>query len=126
LYNYDSNTNLIEKKQAIKTDNQLLDFTIDKSDNLYLLTVTKEKCYCVESFKFKDDSLKENGKLQIGSGILEYCESNRGGDMETLHKRWFDNMKDYMERKQMRLEQSKAKLKDVEEVPAKKLKVDEN
>ena len=54
--------------------------------------------------------------------------------MKNLHKRWFDNMKDYMERKQRRIE--KTKMADgespsnteepciLEEIPCKKQRVE--
>jgi len=127
LYSYDPLTNAITLEQTVKFDTKLLDFSID-SDHLLLITHTKgtESKFCLLRYKLKENRLEESSSLEVPASIISCTENNLSGDRESLHKRWFDNMKDYLERKQIRLEQSKNKavaLKESSELPCKKLKV---
>jgi len=126
VYNYDSQNSTINVVQILKFDNRLLDFSID-GDSVIFLTSTKEAKSTLNllQYKIQDNKLTECGSLQISNEIVAFTSANSSGDLESLHKRWFDNMKDYLERKQIRLEQSKSKslaLKESSETPSKKLK----
>lgn len=127
VYSYNPLNKDIILHQTIKFDTKLLDYSID-ADHVLFLTHTKgpESKFCILRYRLKENKLEESGSLPVPADILACTENSLGGDRESLHKRWFDNMKDYLERKQIRLEQSKAKalaLKESSELPCKKLKV---
>ena len=50
---------------------------------------------------FKDGVYALEKEVEMGAHLAEIKEEDVG-DLSNLHKRWFDNMKEYMDRKEIR------------------------
>ena len=72
------------------------------------------KMDCSKLVKESVHSFSDLKQADFFDSVKDFEKSN----LENLHKRWFDNVKDYMEKKESRQEQMKRK----DPPPAKKLK----
>jgi len=112
----------ISLKQTIPLSSSLLDYDFEpSSETIHILlkndTSVVLETYKIDSSKLVKDSVHSFSDLKQADffdAVKDFEKSN----LENLHKRWFDNVKDYMEKKESRQEEMKRK----EPPPAKKLK----
>jgi len=104
----DTEINLQQQIQLQK-DCLLLDFGVTAS-SLFCLAQsadqTRPTVMALHQFNLNQGVFETGACIDLPSEIS--FDSDMGsGDLKNLHKRWFDNMKDYMERKQMRMEKAR-------------------
>ena len=112
----------INLKQTISFSSSLLDYDFEPSSETLHVLLKNDTSVVVETYKMdcsklvKDSvhSFSDLKQADFFDSVKDFEKSN----VENLHKRWFDNVKDYMEKKESRQEQMKRK----EPPPAKKLK----
>jgi len=95
-------------KQELKLNSFILDFDVH-NDQLVLLS-KDQKSISVESFKVSSSSVVkefEEALDEYGDFFIPVNDYESEG-VKNLHKRWFDNVKDYMERKEARVNKTKA------------------
>merc|ERR1712192_167369 len=98
-------------KQTISLSSCLLDYDFESSsETLHILF----KMDCSKLVKESVHSFSDLKQADFFDSVKDFEKSN----LENLHKRWFDNVKDYMEKKESRQDQMKRK----DPPPAKKLK----
>ena len=113
---------VISLKQTISFDFCLLDYDFEPSSESLHVLLKVDSSVMVETYKMdcsklvKDSTHSFNDLKQADffDSVKDFEKSN----LENLHKRWFDNVKDYMEKKESRQEQMKRK----DPPPTKKLK----
>ena len=118
---------VISLKHTLTLDDSfLLDYGFDASSETLFLLVKKGKAVSLDTYKLEFSKLvKESSRIfndtTFGDpkDIFGPLASYEKTGLENLHKRWFDNVKDYMEKKASRQEQMKRK-----EPPVKKQKVE--
>jgi len=105
VYEYSNNKLIL--KQELKLNSLLLDYDI--SDQGLVLLNKTESSVCLDIFKIIDSGLVKESTIPLEehddffAPIANY--ENEG--VKNLHKRWFDNVKDYMERKEVRENKTK-------------------
>ena len=107
----------------VKPDSCLLDF--DTSDDMRELLILRktESAASVDTHQILTNTWSKVGHWSLDSQqefftpIINYESEG----MNHLHKRWFDNVKEYFDRKEARIEKNKNKSKDAA-VPEKKQK----
>jgi len=112
----------ISLKQTISLSSSLLDYDFEPSSESLHILLKNDTSVVVETYKMdcsklvKDSvhSFSDLKQADFFDAVKDFEKSN----LENLHKRWFDNVKDYMEKKESRQEEMKRK----EPPPAKKLK----
>jgi len=98
----------LQLKQELKLNSFLLDFDVH-NDQLVLLAKNQKSVF-IENFKISSSSLvKESTETldEYGDFFTPVNDYESEG-VKNLHKRWFDNVKDYMERKEARVNKTKA------------------
>ena len=121
-----NSTPVISLKYTLSLDSFLLDYGFDASSETLFLLVKKSKAVSLDTYKVEFSKLvKESSRIfndttfgdpkDIFGPLANYEKTG----LENLHKRWFDNVKDYLEKKASRQEQMKRK-----EPPVKKQKVE--
>jgi len=111
----------ISLKQTITFSSCLLDYDFEPSSETLHILLKNDSSVVIETYKMdcsklvKDSvhSFSDLKQADFFDAVKDFEKSN----LENLHKRWFDNVKDYMEKKESRQEQMKRK-----DPPAKKLK----
>lgn len=104
---YEYNNGKLVLKQELKLKSFLLDYDVHH-DQLFLLNKA-ESSVCLDIYKIdasglvKDSSISLDEHENFFSPVDDY--ENEG--VKNLHKRWFDNVKDYMERKEARVNKTK-------------------
>lgn len=112
----------ISLKQTISLSSCLLDYDFEPSSETLHILLKKDTSVVVETYKMDCSKLVKESvhsfsdlkQADFFDSVKDFEKSN----LENLHKRWFDNVKDYMEKKESRQEQMKRK----DPPPAKKLK----
>jgi len=112
----------ISLKQTISLSSSLLDYDFEPSSETLHILLKNDTSVVVETYKIdcsklvKDSvhSFSDLKQADFFDAVKDFEKSN----LENLHKRWFDNVKDYMEKKESRQEEMKRK----EPPSAKKLK----
>ena len=112
----------ISLKQTIPLSSCLLDYDFEPSSETLHILLKKETSVVVETYKMDCSKLVKESvhsfsdlkQADFFDSVKDFEKSN----LENLHKRWFDNVKDYMEKKESRQDQMKRK----DPPPAKKLK----
>jgi len=112
----------ISLKQTISFSSCLLDYDFEPSSETLHILLKKDTSVVVETYKMDCSKLVKESvhsfsdlkQADFFDSVKDFEKSN----LENLHKRWFDNVKDYMEKKESRQEQMKRK----DPPPAKKLK----
>ena len=105
----------------LKLDSCLLDF--DTLDQQLIILRKSGKTAVQESYQVVSDELKKKSEILFQNHedfflpVLNYESEG----MKNLHKRWFDNVKEYFDRKEARIEKTKSKLNS-DTVPVKKPK----
>ena len=120
---YKLNINSLELVSQLKLDTCLLDF--DSTESEIVILRKSDRAATLDTYQHSAD-----GKLsKVGFWALdsqeEFFEPVRNYEsegMKNLHKRWFDNVKEYFDRKEARIEKTKNKKKDDDCVPEKKPK----
>ena len=106
----------------LKPDSCLLDF--DSFDNCLVVLRKTEQSAVLDSYQVSNDDLLLNKTVKYDKEThLEFFKPTRNYEqegMKNLHKRWFDNVKEYFDRKEARIEKTKSKVQ--ESVPVKKQK----
>jgi len=94
-------------KQELKLSSFLLDYDVI-NDKLFLLNKA-ESSVCLDIFKINSSGLaKESSEpLDHHGSFFSPVDDYENEGVKNLHKRWFDNVKDYMERKEARVNKSK-------------------
>jgi len=112
----------ISLKQTIPITSSILDYDFEPSSDTVHILLKKDSSVEVETFKIECSKLVKDATYSFSDlkqtdffdPVKDFDKSN----LENLHKRWFDNVKDYMEKKESRKEEMKRK----DPPPAKKLK----
>jgi len=127
LYSINQESKCISKEQLVDLKETLVDFDLDDNNTLTCLALSHGSQAVLNQFVFKDGVYALEKEVEMGAHLAEIKEEDVG-DLSNLHKRWFDNMKEYMDRKeirqkneQIRIESFKSKSADV---PEKKRKVE--
>ena len=107
----------------LKSDSCVLDFDCFE-EKLVVLKKTKSAT-TLDSYVVKNDELvlADTNNFDSPSHIkfFDPIKNFESEGMKNLHKRWFDNVKEYFDRKEARIEKIKAKSQD-QIVPVKKQK----
>ena len=107
----------------LKTDSSVLDFDCYE-DKLFVLKKTKSAT-SLDCYRVNNDELVpvESANFESPAHVkfFDPVRNFESEGMKNLHKRWFDNVKEYFDRKEARIEKIKAKSQD-QIVPAKKQK----
>jgi len=112
----------ISLKQTIPITSSILDYDFEPSSDTVHILLKMDSSVVVETFKIECSKLVKDATYSFSDlkqtdffdPVKDFDKSN----LENLHKRWFDNVKDYMEKKESRKEEMKRK----DPPPAKKLK----
>lgn len=112
----------ISLKQTISLSSSLLDYDFEPSSETLHILLKNDTSVVVETYKIDCSKLAKDSvhsfsdlkQADFFDAVKDFEKSN----LENLHKRWFDNVKDYMEKKESRQEEMKRK----EPPSAKKLK----
>jgi len=121
LFLYKHFDNKILFLSHLKLDSCLLDF--DTLDQQLIILRKSGKTAIQENYEVVNDELKKNNEIlfanheQFFLPVLNYESEG----MKNLHKRWFDNVKEYFDRKEARIEKTKSKI-NCDSVPVKKPK----
>ena len=98
----------------LKSDSCVLDF--DSFDDRLLILKKSSSSTILESYVVKNDDLvvAETAIFESPAHIklFEPIKSFTSEGMKSLHKRWFDNVKEYFDRKEARIEKINAKSQD--------------
>ena len=107
----------------LKSDSCVLDF--DCFEEKLLVLKKTQSASTLDSYVVKNDELvlADTNKFDSPSDIKFFApiKDFESEGMKNLHKRWFDNVKEYFDRKEARIEKIKAKSQD-QIVPVKKQK----
>jgi len=105
---YEYSSEKITFKQDLKLDCFLLDYDVH-SDQLFILS-KKEKSVSLQTFKISSSGLvKESSESLVElNEFFSPVDDYENEGVKNLHKRWFDNVKDYMDRKEARVQKTKA------------------
>lgn len=120
VYSFTDGDADVKHVQALPLPHPLLDFDVDQ-ETLVCLTHCPDRRVALHRFIRQGEGFTASGDDAVKLEVM--VEDQGGGDLRNLHKRWFDNMKDYLERKQMRIENAKSRTDDAGGV--KKLKLSE-
>ena len=98
----------------LKSDSCVLDF--DSFDDRLQILKKSSSATILESYVVKNDDLvvAETAIFESPTHIkfFEPIKSFTSEGMKSLHKRWFDNVKEYFDRKEARIEKINAKSQD--------------
>ena len=112
----------ISLKQTIPITSSILDYDFEPSSDTVHILLKKDSSVEVETFKIECSKLVKDATYSLSdlkqTDLFDPVKDFDKSNLENLHKRWFDNVKDYMEKKESRKEQMKRK----DPPPAKKLK----
>ena len=113
---------VISLKQTISFDFCLLDYDFEPSSESLHVLLKVDSNVMVETYKMDCSKLVKNSTHSFNdlkqADFFDSVKDFEKSNLENLHKRWFDNVKDYMEKKESRQEQMKRK----DPPPTKKLK----
>lgn len=105
-YSFDAATKSLEFKQKIEVGSLLWDVGFDSNANLWALESDKPffSVFCRKEGNF---ILASEGKPKETPQVKQMLEEGKKltTGLDDLYKRWFDNMKDYLEKKEKRLGQ---------------------
>jgi len=106
IYEYSNGKILL--KQELKLKSFLLDFDVH-NERLVLLS-KNQNSIGVEIFKVSPSGLvsESTESLDDFGDFFDPVDTYESEGVKNLHKRWFDNVKDYMERKEARVNKTKA------------------
>jgi len=112
----------ISLKQTIPITSSILDYDFEPSSDKVHILLKMDSSVVVETFKIECSKLVKDATYSFSdlkqTDFFDPVKDFEKSNLENLHKRWFDNVKDYMEKKESRKEQMKRK----DPPPAKKLK----
>jgi len=112
----------ISLKQTIPITSSILDYDFEPSSDTVHILLKKDSSVEVETFKIECSKLVKDATYSFSdlkqTDFFDPVKDFEKSNLENLHKRWFDNVKDYMEKKESRKEEMKRK----DPPPAKKLK----
>ena len=112
----------ISLKQTIPITSSILDYDFEPSSDTVHILLKMDNAVVVETFKIECSKLVKDATYSFSdlkqTDFFDPVKDFEKSNLENLHKRWFDNVKDYMEKKESRKEQMKRK----DPPPAKKLK----
>ena len=105
----------------MKLDTCLLDF--DSTESEIVILRKTDKAATLDTYQLVSDKLSKVGFWSLDSQeeFFEPVRNYESEGMKNLHKRWFDNVKEYFDRKEARIEKTKQK-KQESTVPEKKAK----
>lgn len=111
----------ISLKDSLSLDAFLLDLDFETSSETLYLLLKDSSTFRIDAYKVEFSKLVKQSSCDL-SDLKEFFSpvehySNNG--TVPLHKRWFDNVKDYLQKKESRMEQMKRK-----DPPVKKQKVE--
>jgi len=103
----------ISLKQTIPITSSILDYDFEPSADTVHILLKMDSSVVVETFKIECSKLVKDATYSFSDlkqtdffdPVKDFDKSN----LENLHKRWFDNVKDYMEKKESRKEEMKRK-----------------
>ena len=108
----------------LKPESCLLDFDTFDNTLIVLRKTETDHSAVLDSYQVTNDDLGINKTVKFDKdNHLEFFKPIRNYEqegMKNLHKRWFDNVKEYFDRKEARIEKTKSKSQ--ESVPVKKQK----
>jgi len=112
----------ISLKQTIPITSSILDYDFEPSADTVHILLKMDSSVVVETFKIECSKLVKDATYSFSdlkpTDFFDPVKDFEKSNLENLHKRWFDNVKDYMEKKESRKEEMKRK----DPPPAKKLK----
>ena len=112
----------ISLKQTIPITSSILDYDFEPSADTVHILLKMDSSVVVEMFKIECSKLVKDATYSFSdlkpTDFFDPVKDFEKSNLENLHKRWFDNVKDYMEKKESRKEEMKRK----DPPPAKKLK----
>jgi len=112
----------ISLKQTIPITSSILDYDFEPSSDTVHILLKMDSSVVVETFKIECSKLVKDATYSFSdlkqTDFFDPVKDFEKSNLENLHKRWFDNVKDYMEKKESRKEEMKRK----DPPPAKKLK----
>jgi len=112
----------ISLKQTIPITSSILDYDFEPSSDTVHILLKKDSSVIVETFKIECSKLVKDATYSFSdleqTDFFDPVKDFEKSNLENLHKRWFDNVKDYMEKKESRKEEMKRK----DPPPTKKLK----
>ena len=106
---YQLTSQSIQFKSRLELDSCLLDF--DTRGSVLAVLRKSESSAVLETYQLDRDNISKIKTLSLESQDDFFVSIKNFEDegVKNLHKRWFDNMKDYLERKEARLEREKSK-----------------
>jgi len=105
-----NDSSVISLKDSLSLDGFLLDLDFDvSSETLYLLL--QDGCtFRMETFKVEFSKLVKQSSCDLSDRKEFFSPAENSTNVAvSFHKRWFDNVKDYLEKKESRMEQMKRK-----------------
>jgi tRNA (guanine-N(7)-)-methyltransferase subunit TRM82 len=116
-----NNSAKVVLKQSLPLDEHLLDLDFDPSSETLFLLLKGEHSVSIDGYKVDQSNLVKESSFTFSDlkDFFDPLKDYETNSLENLHKRWFDNMKDYMEKKESRVEEMKRK-----DPPVKKKKVE--
>jgi len=104
---YEFNNNKLALKQELKLNSFLLDYDISEQQ-LFLLNKSEESV-SLDIYKIVESGLEKESSvlLEEHQEFFSPVDNYENEGVKNLHKRWFDNVKDYMERKEARVSKTK-------------------
>lgn len=104
---YEYRDHKLTLKQELKLSSYLLDYDI--SDQQLLLLNKTEDSVSLDIYQINDSGIVKESSVSLeGYGdFFSPVDNYEDEGVKNLHKRWFDNVKDYMERKEVRVNKTK-------------------
>ena len=123
LHLYKLQDNSFKFLTHLKSDSCVLDF--DCFEEMLLVLKKTKSATILDCYQVQNDELVAAGTKKFDSPshikFFDPVKNFESEGMRNLHKRWFDNVKEYFDRKEARIEKIKAKSQD-QIVPVKKQK----
>eukprot|EP00092_Neocalanus_flemingeri_P017522 GFUD01018957.1.p1 GENE.GFUD01018957.1~~GFUD01018957.1.p1 ORF type:complete len:371 (+),score=92.16 GFUD01018957.1:162-1274(+) len=104
---YEYRDNKLTLKQELKLSSYLLDYDI--SDQQLLLLNKTEDSVSLDIYQINDSGIVKESSVSLEDygDFFSPVDNYEDEGVKNLHKRWFDNVKDYMERKEVRVNKTK-------------------
>ena len=111
----------VSLKNTLCLESSILDFDFEPTSETLFILLKEDNSVKLDTFKIEVSKLVKDSTYIFSDleDFLAPVADFEANNLENLHKRWFDNVKEYMEKKESRLEQMKRK-----DPPVKKQKVD--
>jgi len=105
LYRYDGN---LVFTQNLELKSLLLDF--DVFNDMLIILSKDQETFNLDKYLLENDKLvfKHSVSLNEYAELFSSVDNFEDEGLGNLHKRWFDNVKEYMERKEARINKSKS------------------